>query len=226
MNRKPIAFLTMDSLEGYTTNEHLPANVLEARGWQVEMVSWHRTDEDWGRFAAVVIRSPWDYQKQADAFLATLARIEASGTRLLNPLALVRWNLDKTYLLELARAGAPVIPTLHGNHLRAGDIDRLAAQLGTRELILKPTVGAGAKGVFRLAAPFEGAQAEAALAHYASAPYLAQAFLPAIISEGEVSVFYFGGRYSHTILKTPKAGDFRVQHNTAAPSRPSNLTRP
>lgn len=211
MPRQPIAFLTMDSLEGYTTHEHLAAAELEARGRRVEMVSWHRADEDWSRFAAVVIRSPWDYQRQAPAFLETLARIEASGTRLLNPLAIVRWNLDKTYLLELARGGVPVIPTTHGRDLRAGDLERLAAQLGTRELILKPTVGAGAKGVFRLPAPFDGPEARAALEHYAAAPYLAQAFLPAIVEEGEVSVFYFGGRYSHTILKTPKAGDFRVQ---------------
>lgn len=210
MNTRTIAFLTMDDLGGYATSEHLAVAVLETRGWRVEMVPWRR-DADWGRFAAVVIRSPWDYQQAPEAFLATLARIEGAGARLLNPLSIVRWNLDKVYLLELADRGVPVIPTRHGPRLVAGDIERLARELGTRELIVKPTVGAGAKGVFRLAAPFDDEQAQAALRHYAAAPYLAQAFLPAIVTEGEVSVFYFGGRYSHAILKTPKAGDFRVQ---------------
>ena len=40
---------------------------------------------------------------------------------------------------------------------------------------------------------------------------LVQPMMPAIAQEGEWSLFYFGGRYSHTILKTVAAGDFRVQ---------------
>jgi hypothetical protein len=32
-----------------------------------------------------------------------------------------------------------------------------------------------------------------------------------IPSEGEFSLFYFSGEYSHAILKVPKDGDFRVQ---------------
>ena len=32
-----------------------------------------------------------------------------------------------------------------------------------------------------------------------------------IVEEGEFSLFYFNGEYSHAILKTPKTGDFRVQ---------------
>lgn len=40
---------------------------------------------------------------------------------------------------------------------------------------------------------------------------MVQPFMPKIVTEGEFSLFYFGGIYSHTILKTPKAKDFRVQ---------------
>jgi hypothetical protein len=32
-----------------------------------------------------------------------------------------------------------------------------------------------------------------------------------IIHEGEYSLFYFNGAYSHAILKTPESNDFRVQ---------------
>jgi hypothetical protein len=38
-----------------------------------------------------------------------------------------------------------------------------------------------------------------------------QPFLPEVLSEGEFSLFYFLGDYSHAILKTPGRGDFRVQ---------------
>ena len=40
---------------------------------------------------------------------------------------------------------------------------------------------------------------------------MVQPFMPNIVAEGEYSLFYFSGEYSHTILKTPKTLDFRVQ---------------
>ena len=38
-----------------------------------------------------------------------------------------------------------------------------------------------------------------------------QPFLHSIKAEGEYSLFYFGGVFSHSIIKRPAAGDFRVQ---------------
>jgi hypothetical protein len=40
---------------------------------------------------------------------------------------------------------------------------------------------------------------------------LVQPFMDNIQSEGEFSLFYFSGEYSHAIFKVPKDGDFRVQ---------------
>ena len=40
---------------------------------------------------------------------------------------------------------------------------------------------------------------------------MVQPFMENICLEGEYSCFYFDGKYSHSILKTPKAQDFRVQ---------------
>jgi hypothetical protein len=48
-------------------------------------------------------------------------------------------------------------------------------------------------------------------AWFADRPWLAQPFMPQVVAEGEYSLFYFGGRYSHAVLKTPRREDFRVQ---------------
>ena len=40
---------------------------------------------------------------------------------------------------------------------------------------------------------------------------LIQPFLPAVTEEGELSLLYFGGRFSHALIKRPKAGDYRTQ---------------
>jgi hypothetical protein len=43
--------------------------------------------------------------------------------------------------------------------------------------------------------------------------YLVQPFQPEIQSEGEWSLIYFDGEFSHAVLKRPAAGDYRVQND-------------
>jgi glutathione synthase/RimK-type ligase-like ATP-grasp enzyme len=204
------AFLTMDDIGSFVTYDddlHAP---LAARGWRAEPVSW-RADADWDAYEAVVIRSPWDYQDDPAAFLAVLEAIDASSARLLNPLDIVRWNLDKRYLRDLDARGLPVVPTAWPHAPDAAALGGFFGALGADEIVVKPVVGAGAADTFRLRAdgPPE-ALAEAARA-FVGRHAMVQPFVQSVVSEGEFSVFSFGGAVSHTILKTPKAADFRVQ---------------
>ena len=71
-------------------------------------------------------------------------------------------------------------------------------------------------------------QASEIEAYYADRALMAQPFIPAIVDEGEFSLFYFDGAHSHTILKTPKPADFRVQEEhggwiRAVPAEPALL---
>jgi hypothetical protein len=40
---------------------------------------------------------------------------------------------------------------------------------------------------------------------------LVQPYMPSIETEGETSLLYFGGRFSHAVNKRPVPGDFRIQ---------------
>lgn len=40
---------------------------------------------------------------------------------------------------------------------------------------------------------------------------MVQPFMPRILDEGEFSLFYFNGEYSHGVLKVPAKGEFRSQ---------------
>lgn len=201
-----VAFLTMDRPDGFVTYDHLAAPPLAARGWDVAFVPW-RADAEWGAFEAVVVRSPWDYQDDPDAFLGVLAAIDASPARLANPLGVMRWNLDKRYLRDLAARGVTTLPTAWGEALTADDVTALHERFGG-EVVVKPVVGANADATFRLP---PGADPSAAVEALSARPWLAQPFVRAVVDEGEVSVILFGGRASHAVLKTPAAGDFRVQ---------------
>ncbi len=207
-----VAFLTLDDPTGFTIDDDLAVAPLAALGWAVETVPW-RAGADWGAFEAVVIRSPWDYQDDPDAFLDVLVAIDASPAVLLNGLRTVRWNLRKTYLQGLAAAGVPTIPTVWRDGLAPGDtaglFDAVEALAGpTPEIVVKPVVGANADGAFRIT---RAAPTGAVEAHYAGRALMAQPFVPAVVAEGEFSVFAFGGRVAHAVLKTPAPRDFRVQ---------------
>lgn len=207
---RQVAFLTMESLEGFFTYDHLLVEPMKARGWTVVDVPWNRPNVDWSQYQAVIIRSPWDYQQSTDAFLQVLEVITRSGTPLFNSLEVVRWNIRKTYLQDLERLGIEIVPTIWGRGLSQHDLSAGFEQFECDELVVKPVVGANADGTYRLKAASEPA-AEAAILTHANSDYQLQPFLRSIVEEGEYSLFLFAGRYSHAILKRPAAGDFRVQ---------------
>lgn len=201
------AFLTLQDPTGYVIDDPLTREPLRTLGWEMDMVPWDREGVVWEDYAVVVIRSPWDWVKRPEAFLAVLEGIAARDVRLENPLPLVRWNLRKTYLRDLATRGVPTVPTLFRERLEPGALGALLAELGTQQAVLKPVVGANAAWAVRIGErPTEEVEQ-----WYAARALLAQPFVRAVIDEGEYSLFYFGGTFSHAIRKRPKPGDFRVQ---------------
>ncbi|MGF1572177.1 MAG: RimK family alpha-L-glutamate ligase [Sumerlaeia bacterium] len=207
---KPICFLSMEDLSGYFTYDERTANILSNNGLPVEFIPW-RSNVDWNRFSLVLIRSTWDYQNNVESFLQVLEAIHKSSAVLINPLNVVRWNLNKGYLLQLDKLGVPIIPTFFGSSPTLIDLNRFHQELGGNELILKPLVGANAEGIFRLSPPFDSPLAKQAINHYNGRDFFAQPFLPSIETEGETSIIYFDGTFNHAIIKRPKKGDFRVQ---------------
>lgn len=199
----------MDSLEDFVFDDDLAVAPLNKLGWEVETVSW-KSEQDWSRFAAVVIRTPWDYQDAPDQFLQVLRNIE-NATRLENPLDIVQWNLPKTYLREMEQRGVAIVPTVWGERGTSQDILYKVDEIDADELIVKPVVSANADNTFRLHKRDVANHAEELTSTFADRGYMVQPFMQNVIEEGEFSLFYFNGAYSHTILKTPKQGDFRVQ---------------
>ncbi len=206
MRKRRICFLSTDNLDGYTFDDDLAVEPLCELGWQVETISWHESAVDWNKYAAVIIRTTWDYQHHTDKFLTVLETIDRSSAVLENPLDTVRWNLSKTYLREMQDRGCPIVPTIWDARYTEESFFKWQDVLGTPELIIKPTVSATAQHTHRLNS-FDPQLAET----FATREFMVQPFVPAIVTEGEYSLFYFGGKFSHAINKAPKAEDFRVQ---------------
>ncbi len=200
-------------------DDYLSHTSLAERGWKVETISWRNPAIDWSQFACAIIRSTWDYQKDLPAFLDTLEEI-ASATWLLNPLPIVRWNADKTYLRDLQSRGARIVPTIWSEEpIEPNDLIRWTDELQSDELVIKPTVSANADRTVRLS----GDQFSPELAStFVGRSYMVQPFMRGIEDEGEFSLFYFNGEYSHAIVKKPKPQDFRVQEEHGGLIRPTS----
>lgn len=214
------AFLTMGDLGDFVTDDELAVGPFARRGWRVEFIPWRYSAVDWDQFGAVVVRSPWDYQTYPAEFEWTLLSIDQSRARLANDLATMRWNLNKRYLRDLEGRGVPIPPTLWRRGLAASDLPRMFQQLATGEIVVKPLIGAGARDTFRLTLSQARDCATELERVFADRDYLVQPFLPAVVEEGEFSLIFFNGELSHTILKTPKPRDFRVQEEHGSAIRP------
>ena len=159
----------------------------------------------------------WGYHNAPDDFKAAVLRIGEAGYRMFNPPEIVAWNVDKRYLRDLAEAGVGIIPTLFVNGVTDEDVARARLDFGQKALVIKPVISAGAKNTL----VWEGdtltdigqgqADVEGKLPSLPDGPAMIQPFMPAIRDEGEWSLLYFAGQLSHSVLKTPKAGDFRSQ---------------
>jgi len=208
---KRCAFLSMDSLENFFSYDSMLFEPLRAAGWLAEEVSWRRTDVDWNIYDVVVIRTTWDYQDDVERFIACLQRIEASSAQLHNSLKIVKWNISKSYLKDLHNQGINIVPTLWFDTFELSEIQAGFSHFDTAQIVIKPLVSANADHTYRLTPTLLLEQAIELNTIFTERKFMLQPFLSSIIEEGEYSLFYFAGNYSHAILKQPKSGDFRVQ---------------
>ena len=208
---KRCAFLSMDSLEDFFYYDTLLYEPLKASGWLAEEVSWRKTDVDWSVYDVVVIRTTWDYQDDVEGFLACLQQIEASSAVLHNSLKIVEWNISKNYLKDLQNQGINIVPTLWFDSFLLTELQAGFSHFDTPQIVLKPLVSANADHTYRLTPENLVEQADDLKAVFTKREFMLQPFLTGIVEEGEYSLFYFAGHYSHSILKQPHSGDFRVQ---------------
>jgi len=195
--------------ERYQESEvHVAADALRAAGVSTDVVSWDE-DRDWGAYELVVVRTPWDYFDRVTQFLDWAARVERE-TSLVNPADVLRWNSHKGYLAEFTAKSVPTVPT----RLVPGPSTDVADQIREvpwEEIVVKPAVDGGARHAWR------GLRDDPSLSRVAErltehGDVVVQPFVPAIV-DGERSLVFLGGRFSHAVRKVPKTGDYRSQRH-------------
>jgi len=187
---------------------HDTAAALRERGVTTDVVSWDE-DREWAAYELVVVRTPWDYFDRVTEFLDWAAAVQRVTT-LVNPVDVLRWNSHKGYLAELTAKGVPTVPT----RLVPGDSVDVADQVREvpwEEIVVKPAIDGGARHAWR------GLRDDPSLSRVAErltdhGDVVVQPFVPAIV-DGERSLVFLGGRFSHAVRKVPKPGDYRSQRH-------------
>jgi glutathione synthase/RimK-type ligase-like ATP-grasp enzyme len=220
--QKRIAFVTHTGLPSLADDDRLAVEELIRRGAEVEPAVWDDPGVQWSGFDSVILRSSWDYHLKLSSFLGWLDRLEGEGVPLWNPAAVVRANVDKGYLVDLAATGIPVIPTVRVEQGSAADLGATLDERGWTDAVVKPAVSGGAFRTWRTPRSQAAAEQSTFEDLLAISPALVQPFLPEIQTRGEWSIIFLGGEYSHAVLKRPRKGDFRVQEHLGGRSEPES----
>jgi len=188
----------------------LLVSALKSLGAKVTKVGWTQQDVDFSHFDAAIFSSIWDYYRYPVEFSEWLDRVEGQ-TRFFNSIAQVRDNMDKRYLMRYADEGRAVVPTRLIEAGTSWSEKDWAGELHSEHLVIKPVVGGAALDTFQWNVKDKFRDRQPMIKCLAEKDMIVQPFVPSIQSFGEVSHVLIGGTYTHSILKRPKKGDYRVQ---------------
>jgi glutathione synthase/RimK-type ligase-like ATP-grasp enzyme len=208
-----VVLATCETWPELSPSDQALADALRARGVAVTVAPWNGPFAAFEGAQAVVIRATWDYHMAIDAYRAWLDRLDPART--FNAPALVRWNLEKSYLLDLAARGANV-PKSRLISANTTDLAMALRDLEVTQAVIKPMVGASGFGVQRVGP-------DTVLTGDPSRRLLVQEFLPEI-ADGELAGVFFDGRFSHALRRVPASGDFRVNSQYGGRMVPATVT--
>jgi hypothetical protein len=210
-----LALATSSKYPHLTADDRVLLTPLAAHGIQAEPAVWNNAAYDWSACAAVVIRSCWDYHLQPHKFLAWIQQLESANIPIFNPAPLLRWNANKSYLRDLDSKGVPIVPTFWPEEENPSPVSlsEKLRDLGWRQAVLKPRISATAYRT-QLVTRDDATTAQPLFDQLQHGPgAMLQKFMPSITTEGEWSLIFFAGKFSHAVIKQPKSGDFRVQND-------------
>lgn len=191
-----------------------------ARGATLEVIDADDLSADWRRFDAVLPLGFWGYHKDPAGFRAFITKLEALSVRMINAPELLVWNLDKSYLVDMQRAGVDVAPLLH---FPAGSQPDLVAALrdtGWSRYVIKPTISANALQTIAAQGTPSAEVLQLSRDILSRCGLLIQPFFEEIPRDGEWSLLFNGTTLSHAVIKVPKPGDFRSQPDHGAQVTP------
>ena len=190
--------------------DRLLQTALENKGIKVTKKDWADKEFDWATTKYAIFRTTWDYFDRFEEFFNWLEETKHK-TIFINSTEIINWNIDKHYLQDLSKNGITIAPTLF---IEQGDnttLTDLFIKTKWTEAVIKPAISGAARHTYRIT-PNNSKNYENIFQELITKEsMLFQEFLNNITSNGEISLIMIGGKYTHSVKKIAKKGDFRVQ---------------
>jgi glutathione synthase/RimK-type ligase-like ATP-grasp enzyme len=201
MNAPRIALVSAVAARGTDPDEQPVVDALTAAGMVVSVEYWDDPAVRWGDYDVAILRSTWDYMDRMPEFFAWLGAASAM-TNLHNPVALIRWSIDKHYFAHLAAAGVPIVPTLFVEP----EEDPTEALCTYQKFVIKPCIGSGSRGVSSYATDEFPQHSVAANQHAKrllneGKSIMVQPLIKSVPAKGEMPMVFFGEQFSHAASK-------------------------
>lgn len=199
-------------VENILEEDRLLTKSLEKRGLKVTRTNWDNPAFNWADTKYVLFRTPWDYFNRYSEFAPWLESA-SKVTKFINPIDIIKWNIDKHYMLDLEKAGINIPPTIF---IEPGDkrtLTEITKELNWDEFILKPAISGGAWHTYRMNKSNIAEHEDIFKELIKDKSILVQEYQTSISAKGEVSYMVIGGKFTHAVLKKAKGDDFRVQDN-------------
>lgn len=108
---------------------------------------------------------------------------------MLNGLALIKWNIEKHYLKDIAKHRVPIVDTLWYSSFDKAMIAEAFEKFESDTIVIKPVLSANADDTFKLNRIEWLAQSAHLETVFKSRDFMIQPFLNSVVDEGEYSLF-------------------------------------
>ncbi|MDR2722878.1 MAG: hypothetical protein LBB54_04020 [Cellulomonadaceae bacterium] len=225
MSDKRVALATCTDVHGLAADDQPLVPELAKLGITAEPVVWNNPEVDWTSYDLTVIRSTWDYATQQEEFI----QWAQSVPHLANPASVIAWDTDRRYLMELEKAGIPVIPTIWlepSHHLSKRAIHSRMPAFG--DFVVKPVVSAGAKDIARYQ-PISAQSRSKAITHTqrlldSDRWVMIQPYVTSIDTDGETCMTFVDGQFCHAVRRHALLGG-NMHQTLGLTLYPNNSTR-
>ncbi len=212
MAMQTVALVTYSGHPNLTPSDALLVPFLAKHEITANAAAWDEPTVDWQSFDAIIMRSAWNYHLKYPEFLSWLTKLENKHIVVWNSISILRWNTNKSYLLELEAKGIPIVPSII---IDRPDHALLSHLTEWENIVIKPTIAASAYNTQRFPCVNKKAWESYLASSLSQGAVIIQKFMPEI-STGEYSFIFFNKQFSHAVLKVPKANDFRSQEEYGA----------
>lgn len=210
---KRLAFITSEEDPILIQDDQLAIEPLQKNGYQVKPLVWDHSAEKMEQFDALIFRSCWNYHQKFETFVNWLQKVKDSQIPVFNPIDISKWNLNKKYLLELAQKGVLIPKTLwftKGTSFKSADVSSKLENLTGDQIVIRPATSLSGYDTYLVSRSDNEKIEKIWQSMPSDRDIIVQEYIPEITTEGETSLMFFNGEFSHAIRKTPAPNEFRI----------------